>query len=121
MTAARPRRAFLFGLTILAVLLVGGRWLAVETAERAWAATIARGDVYLAARDVARLTRGVVLLLAVTWGTANFYYVYRAIGSVQLPRRLGDLEIVEAVPQRVLLAGTLACGTVYGLDRKSVV
>mgnify|MGYP003693566289 CR=1 FL=1 len=94
---------------------MGGRWLALETAERAWAATILRGNVYLAARDLARLTRGVILLAAVAWGTANLYYVYRAIGSVQLPRRLGDLEIVEAVPQRVLLAGTLACGIVYGL------
>ena len=114
MNAARRRRAFLLGLTILVALLVGGRWLALETAERAWAATIPRGAVYLAARDVARLTRGVVLLIAVTWGTANFYFVYRVIGSVQLPRRLGDLDIVEAVPQRVLLAGTLACGIVYG-------
>jgi len=113
--AAQRRRAVLLGLTILAALLVGGRWLALETAERAWAATIPRGNVYLAARDLARLTRGVVLLLAITWGTANLYGVYRAIGSVQLPRRLGDLEIVEAVPQRVLLAGTLACGIVYGL------
>lgn len=115
MSAARRRRVFLFGLTILAALLVGGRWVALETAERAWAATIARGNVYLAARDLARMTYGIVLLIAVTWGTANLYYVYRAIGSVQLPRRLGDLEIVEAVPQRVLLAGTLACGMVYGL------
>ena len=115
MNAARRRRAFLLGLAILAALLVGGRWLALETAERAWAATIARGNVYLAARDLARLTHGVVLLVAVTWGTANLYFVYRAIGSVQLPRRLGDLEIVEAVPQRVLLAGTLASGIAYGL------
>ncbi len=115
MNAARRRRVVLFGLTIFAALLVGGRWLALETAEHAWAATIARGHVYLAARDLARLTNGIILLVAVTWGTANFYYVYRAIGSVQLPRRLGDLEIVEAVPQRVLLAGTLACGTLYGL------
>jgi uncharacterized protein len=114
-SAARRRRAFLLGLAILVALLVGGRWLALETAERAWAATIARGNVYLAARDLARLTRGIVLLVAVTWGTANLYYVYRSIGSVQLPRRLGDLEIVEAVPQRVLLAGTLAGGIVYGL------
>jgi hypothetical protein len=113
--AARRRRTFLLGLIILAALLVGGRWLALESAERAWAATIARGNVYLATRDLARLTRGVILLVAVVWGTANLYYVYRAIGSVQLPRRLGDLEIVEAVPQRMLLAGTLACGIVYGL------
>src|SRR2546430_12420278 len=31
-----------------------------------------------------------------------------------LSRRLGDLEIVEAVPQRVLLAGTIASGMVFG-------
>src|SRR2546425_703789 len=35
-------------------------------------------------------------------------------GSVQLPRRLGDLEIVEAVPQRVLLGGTITSGLVFG-------
>ena len=52
MNAARRRRAFLLGLTILVALLVGGRWLALETAERAWAGTIARGSVYLAARDL---------------------------------------------------------------------
>src|SRR5207249_12216007 len=32
----------------------------------------------------------------------------------QLSRRLGDLEIVEAVPQRVLLDGTIASGMVFG-------
>src|SRR5439155_537220 len=48
------------------------------------------------------------------WGTGNVFLVYRAIGSVQLPRRLGDLEIVEAVPQRVLLGGTLTTGLVFG-------
>src|SRR3989441_9371509 len=49
------------------------------------------------------------------WGIGNLYIVYRAIGSVQLPRRLGDLEIVEAVPQRVLLGGTLLAGAAFGL------
>ena len=57
---------------------------------------------------------GLILLLAVAWGTGNVFFVYRAIGSVQLPRRLGDLEIVEAVPQRVLLGGTLASGLAFG-------
>src|SRR5262245_34741243 len=66
-------------------------------------------------RDLARLVHGLVLLVAIAWGTANLYYVYSSIGSVQLPRRLGDLEIVEAVPQRVLLAATLGSGIVYGL------
>ncbi|HUL04566.1 MAG TPA: UPF0182 family protein [Gemmatimonadales bacterium] len=115
MNPARGRRAFVVGLAILVTLLVGGRWLAVETAERAWAATVPHGDVYLSMRDLSRLVHGLVLLVAIAWGTANLYYVYSSIGSVQLPRRLGDLEIVEAVPQRVLLAATLGSGMVYGL------
>src|SRR5207249_11655445 len=45
---------------------------------------------------------------------ANLLFVYRSIGSMQLSRRLGDLEIVEAVPQPLLLAGTIACGLVFG-------
>src|SRR2546426_362236 len=80
-----------------------------------WAATVAGGDVYLAARDLARLVQGIILLVSLTWGVGNLYIVYRAIGSVQLPRRLGDLEIVEAVPQRVLLGGTLLAGVAFGL------
>lgn len=115
MNLVRRRRALVVGLVILVTLLVGGRWIAVETAERAWAATVARGEVYLSMRDLARLVHGLVLLGAIVWGTANLYYVYSSIGSVQLPRRLGDLEIVEAVPQRVLLGATLASGIAYGL------
>lgn len=105
----------MLALGVLVALLVGGRWIAIETAERAWAVTLGAGaDVYLATRDFARLVRGLVLLVSITWGVANFYNVYRAIGSVQLPRRLGDLEIVEAVPQRTLLGITIALGLALG-------
>src|SRR6266571_2578257 len=114
-TPARRRRAFVWAAAALVIALVGGRWLAIETAERAWAATVTGGDVYLAARDLARLVQGIILLVSLTWGIGNLYIVYRAIGSVQLPRRLGDLEIVEAVPQRVLLGGTLLAGAAFGL------
>jgi len=113
----RPRRRswLVAGAAVLVVLLVGGRGVAIETAERAWAASIRGGEAYIAGRDVARLVSGLILLLAVAWGTGNVFFVYRAIGSVQLPRRLGDLEIVEAVPQRVLLGGTITSGLVFGL------
>jgi len=100
---------------LLVVVLVGGRWLALETAERAWAATFPGGSVLLEARALARLMQIFVLLFAITWATGNMFIVYRAIGSVQMPRRLGDLEIVEAVPQRVLFALTLGSGIVGGL------
>lgn len=114
MTRAGRRSGLALGAALLVALLVGGRWLALETAERAWAASVASGAAYVAARDLARLISGTILLVAVVWGIGNLYFVYRAIGSVQLPRRLGDLEIVEAVPQRVLLLGTVASGLLLG-------
>ncbi len=110
------RRSTLFTLTaLLVVLLVGGRWLALETAERAWAATFSGGGVLIEARTLARLMQVFVLVFAITWATGNVFVVYRAVGSVQMPRRLGDLEIAEAVPQRVLFALMLGTGLVGGL------
>jgi len=108
------RRALLVGVGLLVAVLVGGRWLALETAERAWGASVPGGGAYVTARDFARLVSGLLLIGAVAWGTANLLFVYRSIGSMQLSRRLGDLEIVEAVPQPLLLAGTIACGLVFG-------
>jgi hypothetical protein len=102
------------GAVFLAVLLVAGRWLAVETAERAWAASLSSGAVYLEGRSLARLGKLAIWLLATLWGTGNLYIVYRAIGSVQMPRRVGNLEIVEAVPQPVLLALAVGSGLLFG-------
>ncbi|OLC07485.1 MAG: hypothetical protein AUH42_03525 [Gemmatimonadetes bacterium 13_1_40CM_70_11] len=115
MTKARRRWGLVAAVAVLVVILVGGRWLALDTAERAWAASLPAGGVYLDARALARVVRLAILLLAVAWGTIHVYFVYRAIGSVQMPRRLGNLEIVEAVPQRVLLAVTLASGLILGI------
>lgn len=115
MSPARRRWAWAVAAGVLVTLLVGGRWAALETAERLWAATIPGGDTYLDGRALARLFRVAVLLLAVAWSSANLHLVYLTIGSVQLPRRLGDLEIVEAVSRRVLLGGTVASGLVFGL------
>jgi hypothetical protein len=114
-TTARRRWLWIAAGVLLVALLSGGRWLALETAERAWAASITGGDVYLQARQLGRLLRGLVLLVAVLWATGNLFVVYRAIGSVQMPRRLGDLEIVEAVPHNILLATTIGCGLLIGL------
>ncbi len=117
MTAAarRGRWSVIAAAVLLVLVLVGGRWLALETVERAWAATLTGGSVYLDARALARVVRLALLLLSIAWGTIHIYFVYRAIGSVQMPRRLGNLEIVEAVPQRLLLAATLASGLVFGI------
>jgi len=99
---------------LLVIVLVGGRWLALETAERAWAATFAGGAVLGEARTLARLMQAFILLFSITWATGNVFIVYRAIGSVQMPRRFGDLEIVEAVPRRTLFAATVLLGVALG-------
>ncbi len=105
---------YVIGAGLLVALLVGGRWLAVETAERAWDRTFAGGAAVIEARDLSRLLQALVLVVAVTWITGNLLIVYRQIGSVQMPRRLGNLEIVEAVPQRALLGVTVLVGIVFG-------
>ncbi|HXM37219.1 MAG TPA: UPF0182 family protein [Gemmatimonadales bacterium] len=115
MTRSGWRSLYLIGAGLLVVALVGGRWLAVETAERAWDRTFAGGAVLIEARMLARLLQALVLVFATVWTTGNLLIVYRAIGSVQMPRRLGDLEIVEAVPRRVLFGITLALGIVLGV------
>ncbi|MGH7614034.1 MAG: UPF0182 family protein [Gemmatimonadales bacterium] len=115
MIGRRRGRALLVGAAVLAVLLVAGRWLAVETAERAWAASLPNGAIYLEARALAQLTQLAIWLVATLWGTGNLYIVYRAIGSVQMPRRVGNLEIVEAVPQRLLLVLAVASGLIFGI------
>ncbi|HLQ69609.1 MAG TPA: UPF0182 family protein [Gemmatimonadales bacterium] len=109
------RRLYLIGAVLLVVALVGGRWLAVETAERAWDRTFAGGTALIEARTLGRMLQGLVLVFAVAWLTGNLLIVYRAIGSVQMPRRLGDLEIVEAVPQRVLFWITVLAGVALGV------
>jgi hypothetical protein len=114
-TRSGRRSLYLIGAGLLVVALVGGRWLAVETAERAWDRTFRGGTALIEVRMLARLLQALVLAFAITWATGNLLIVYRAIGSVQMPRRLGDLEIVEAVPQRVLFAITLALGIVLGV------
>ena len=114
MTRQGRRRLYLIGAALLVAALVGGRWLAVETAERAWDRTFAGGEAVIQARDLSRLLQALVLVISITWFAGNLLIVYRAIGSVQMPRRLGDLEIVEAIPQKTLLGATVLVGVVIG-------
>ena len=114
MTRSGRRTMYLIGAAVLVIALVGGRWLAVETVERAWDRTFTGGEALVQTRVLGRLLQGLVLAFAIAWATGNLLIVYRAIGSVQMPRRLGDLEIVEAVHHRVLFAITVAVGIVTG-------
>ncbi|MGH7528808.1 MAG: UPF0182 family protein [Gemmatimonadales bacterium] len=116
MSVGLGRRAvYIGGAILLVVLLVGGRWLAIETAERTWARSFTGGGALVEARTLGLLLRALVLACAVAWATGNLLIVYRAIGSVQMPRRLGNLEIVEAVSPRILFRFTIALGVIAGV------
>jgi len=103
----KPRRSWLLvvGVALVAVL-VGGRWLALETAE-APGPTRSAAAISTSRPATVELRRVLAPRVVGRVGTTHLWWVYRAIGSVQMPRRLGDLEIVEAVPQRLLLLGTI--------------
>jgi len=95
--------------------LVGGRWLALSTADRLWAESLGVGTPH---GDMAMLRLAIgaaTLLVAAVWFTANLLLVYRQIGAVQVPRRVGDLEIVEHVPRRYLLIGAVVIGVLLGI------
>src|SRR5690606_21596001 len=110
--ALRLAAAFL----LVVALLFAGRWAAALVAERWWAAEISPD----AARFVtywtllASLLEAAGILLACLWFIFHLLLVYRVIGSVQVHRRLGNLEIREAVNLRSIGLIGLVAGLVLG-------
>ncbi len=105
------------GVLLLVVLLFAGRWTAGLFTERWWAAQISPQ----AAQFVTEWA-GFTLLLELTgvlaacsWFIGNLLLVYRAIGSVQVHRRVGNLEIREAVNMRALAWLSIGGGLLLGL------
>jgi len=94
--------------------LFGARWAALATVDRAWAAALGVGPAHA---DIAllRAALGVAAFaVATVWYVGNLLLLYRQIGAVQVPRQVGDLEIVEHVPRRYILIGILVTGAVLG-------
>ena len=112
MTARRGIQAA--ALLALAVLILG-RWQAVATGNAWWAATLEIGATHAVLSRIRATLRVAALLVAIVWCVGNLLLVYRSIRSVHVPRRLGDLEILEAVPRRLLLLGAVAAGVLLAV------
>ena len=99
-------RTRIAGVVVLGVLvaLFGGRWLAVRYTEALWYADLGRSAQFRHLLASRLLWQGLTLLAATLWYGAQSFGVYRSIGAVHLPRRVGNLEIAEAVPRSVLRA-----------------
>jgi len=113
---SRTRR-LLGAAVVLVLLLFAGRWSVELLAERWWAATIAPSAATFVTRwrllgvglDAA------AMVIAAIWFALQALLVARAIASVQVTRRLGNLQLREAVPTRLLLAGAVGSGILLGL------
>ena len=109
---ARRRRWLRPALVSAVAALLLGRWLAVRTANRLWADSLGVTDAHAAIANLKLLLTGLAFAAAAAWCIGNLYLVYRSIGSVQVPRRLGNIEIAETVPRRYLLYGAVGIGLI---------
>jgi len=114
--AERRRRTLLALVAGVIVLLYAGRWGAGFAAERWWAMATAP-----AATDAITrwhlLRAGLELsgiLVAGAWCVGHLLVVVRSIGTIQVPRRVGDLEIREALTPGSLTFGAVLLGLLLG-------
>jgi hypothetical protein len=86
-------------------------------ADRWWADVISpAAGSFLTGLHLLRLTLDAsAVLVATAWFTGHLVIVQRAIGSVQVPRHLANLEIREALTPSVLLPAILFTGSALGL------
>jgi uncharacterized membrane protein (UPF0182 family) len=111
------RRGLLAGLAAAIVLLFAGRWIASFLADGWWAEQFSPAARSLLSRI--RLLRlaidAAAVLVAAAWFIGHLTAVVRAVGSVQIPRHVANLEFREAVRNDFLFAGAVGTGVVLGL------
>ena len=113
-----PRtRRLLGGIALLVVLLYIGRWTVSFVTERWWAATISAAAVQAVTRwQLLGLGLDVVaVLIASGWFALQALLVARAVATVSVTRRIGDLEFRDAIPTRFLWIAGISTGVLLGL------
>ena len=86
----------------LLVALFGGRWLAARYTEAVWFADLGSSSQFWHVTGGRLLSQALTMAIATLWYACNALIVVSSIGAVHLPRRVGNLEIAEAVPRGVL-------------------
>ncbi|HEY8105075.1 MAG TPA: UPF0182 family protein [Gemmatimonadales bacterium] len=104
-------------LVALGLLLFAGRWTAGLLTDRWWAETISPAAVaFITEWHFLRLILELAgILIASAWFIGHLLVVSRAVGSVQISRRVANLEIREALTRDVLLATAIGLGLLLGI------
>ncbi|HXG45105.1 MAG TPA: UPF0182 family protein [Gemmatimonadales bacterium] len=107
----------ILGVTLVVGLLFLGRWTAGLLADRWWASQVSpAAAAFVTDWTLVRVSlEAIGVVTACAWFVGHLLVVYRAIGSVQIHRQLGNLEIREAINTRVLEAISIAAGFLLGL------
>jgi uncharacterized membrane protein (UPF0182 family) len=113
--APSARRTLQVAAVVLLHALLLGRWLATSTANALWAEALGVAATHALIHRLETLLFLTAFTGAALWCLGNLYLVYRSIGSVHVPRRLGNLEILEAVPRRYLLMAAVAIGLLLAI------
>ncbi len=98
-----------------AFVLVAGRWLATIYADWTWYDALGALPVYRSGLIHQLAWRVGAIASAFAFAFLNLYALRRSIVSLVLPRRLGNIEIGEAVSARALLGVVLAVSGVLAI------
>lgn len=110
----RARRWIIAGV-VAAVLLLGGRAVAVAVLEQRWYAAMGAADVWFARVATSAALRLACGGLAALFAFANLLAVRHSVVSLVLPRRVGNIEIGEEVPGRSLVMSAAVLSAVLGI------
>ena len=113
--SARGRRGLLGLLAGGALALLAGRWLAGQYADWAFFDALGAAIIWQTRVTHVMVLAGTAFVCVTAFAFANLYAVRQSIVSLVLPRQVGDLEFVEAVPtQRLTLLAALLAVIVGG-------
>jgi len=113
----RRGRAVILVVAAVVVSLFLGRRLSVILSDYWFGNLISpdAGTFLLQFHALRALLDGAGVLVAGTWFIGNLFVVYRALGTVQVPRFLANIEFRETLTPNVLLGITVALGGILGV------
>lgn len=110
------RRRWLLAVVLgAAVLLLAGRVVAGWVVDFRWYEALGAQRVFWVKATNLALLRGVAFAVGTALVFANLYAVRHSVASVSLPRRVGNIELGEAIPGRYLMAAVVVISVSLGL------
>src|SRR5262245_43220759 len=98
-----------------ALLLLGGRAIAIALLEHRWYEAMGAGELWRSRLLTTLALRASGALVAGLFAFANLLAVRHSVVSLVLPRRVGNIEIGEEVPGRSLVLSAALLAILLGI------